>query len=95
MIQLCTGALGEIAIVGAHCDDIAIGMGGTLLTLAAAEPGLRVRGLVLSGRGTEREAEESEALIALCPGADVEVIILDIPDGRAPAHWERVKNALN
>ncbi|HEY2487149.1 MAG TPA: PIG-L family deacetylase [Candidatus Binataceae bacterium] len=95
MIQLFTGALGEIATVGAHCDDIAIGMGGTLLTLAAAEPGLRVRGLVLSGRGTEREAEESEALVALCTGADVEVSILDIPDGRAPAHWERIKDALN
>jgi LmbE family N-acetylglucosaminyl deacetylase len=95
MIQLFTGALGEIATVGAHCDDIAIGMGGTLLTLAAAEPGLRVRGLVLSGRGTEREAEESGALVALCPGADVEVSILDIPDGRAPAHWERIKDALN
>src|ERR1700740_2806744 len=91
MIQLRTGAICEIAIVGAHCDDIAIGMGGTLLTLAAAEPGLRVRGLVLSGGGTDREAEESEALLAFCPGADIEVSILDIPDGRAPAHWERIK----
>ena len=34
MIPLSTGALTEIAVVGAHCDDIAIGMGGTLLTLA-------------------------------------------------------------
>lgn len=95
MIQLNAGALDEIAVVGAHCDDIAIGMGGTLLTLAAAEPGLRVRGLVLSGGGTDREAEESEALLAFCPGADVEVSIRDIPDGRSPAHWERIKNLLN
>ena len=72
MIQLSTGALTEIAVVGAHCDDIAIGMGGTLLTLARADPGLRVRGLVLSGGGTEREAEELDALAAFCPGADVE-----------------------
>ena len=70
-------------------------MGGTLLTLAAAEPELRVRGLVLSGGGTDREAEETEALLAFCPGADIEVSILDIPDGRAPAHWERIKNLLN
>ena len=95
MIQLSTGALDEIAVVGAHCDDIAIGMGGTLLTLARADPGLRVRGLVLSGGGTEREAEELDALAAFCPGADVEVTVLDIPDGRAPAHWERIKNHLN
>ena len=95
MIQLSTGALGEIAVVGAHCDDIAIGVGGTLLTLAAAEPELRVRGLVLSGGGTEREAEELAALNAFCPGADLEVTVCDIPDGRAPAHWERIKLMLN
>ena len=62
MIPLCIGALAEIAVVGAHCDDIAIGMGGTLLSLSRNGPGLRVRGLVLSGGGTEREAEERDAL---------------------------------
>ena len=86
MIQLATGEVGEIAVVGAHCDDIAIGLGGTLLTLSTAEPGLRVRGLVLSGGGTQREAEEYEALSAFCPGADIKVSVFDIPDGRAPAH---------
>lgn len=95
MIHFFPGALDEIVAVGAHCDDIAIGMGGTLLTLAGLDPGLRVRGLVLSGGGTEREAEEMDALAAFCPGADVEVTVLDIPDGRAPAHWERIKNHLS
>jgi LmbE family N-acetylglucosaminyl deacetylase len=94
MIPLGTGALNEILVVGAHCDDIAIGVGGTLLTLARSRPGLRVRGLVLSGGGTEREAEELDALAAFCPGADLEVIVGDIPDGRAPAHWHRVKQYL-
>ena len=95
MIELFTGALNEIAVVGAHCDDIAIGMGGTLLSLSRNSPGLRVRGLVFSGGGTEREAEERDALTAFCPGVDVAVTLLDIPDGRAPAHWERIKNHLN
>ena len=95
MIALCTGAIAEIACVGAHCDDIAIGMGGTLLSLAENRPGLRVRGLVLSGGGTEREAEELDALTAFCPGADIAVAVLDLPDGRAPAHWERIKNHLS
>lgn len=95
MIQLFTGTLDEIAVVGAHCDDIAIGMGGTLLTLATASPGLRLRALVLSGGGTEREAEEQDALMAFCPGADVALTVLDLPDGRAPAHWERIKNHLS
>jgi LmbE family N-acetylglucosaminyl deacetylase len=95
MIALTSGAITEIAVVGAHCDDIAIGMGGTLLMLSNHYPGLRVRGLVLSGGGTEREVEEREALPAFCPGADVEVTVLDLPDGRAPAHWDRIKNHLS
>lgn len=94
MLSLDTGAITEIAVLGAHCDDIAIGMGGTLLTLARRRPGLRVRALVLSGAGTEREAEERNALRAFCPGADLDVTILDLPDGRAPAQWDRIKNAL-
>jgi LmbE family N-acetylglucosaminyl deacetylase len=95
MIQLFSGALDEIVVVGAHCDDIAIGMGGTLLTLALAQPGLRVRALVLSGGATDREAEESQALAAFCPEADIRLTVLDVPDGRAPSHWERIKAELN
>jgi LmbE family N-acetylglucosaminyl deacetylase len=95
MIQLSTGELDEIAVIGSHCDDIAIGMGGTLLTLTRADPRLRVRALVLCAGATEREAEELEALAAFCGDSDLEVTLLDIPDGRAPAHWERIKNHLN
>lgn len=92
MIELLAGGVDEIAVVGAHCDDIAIGMGGTLLALANSNPGLRVRALVLSGAGTEREPEEAEALAAFCPNADVVVTVRGIPDGRAPAHWDRIKD---
>ncbi|NTY60250.1 PIG-L deacetylase family protein [Mycolicibacterium sphagni] len=95
MRELSTGAVGEIATVGAHCDDIAIGMGGTLLSLCADEPGLRVHALVLSGAGTARESEERAALDAFCPGATVHVTVLNIPDGRTPAHWQEVKAALH
>ncbi|MGN2637409.1 PIG-L deacetylase family protein [Nocardia takedensis] len=94
MIGLSPGRLGEIAILGAHCDDIAIGMGATLLTLTRAHPELRVRALVLSGAGTPRAAEERKALEAFCANADLELTVLDVPDGRAPAHWSRVKDAL-
>lgn len=95
MISLFTDALDEIAVVGAHCDDIAIGMGATLLTLTESRPGLRVRGLVLTGRDTARAAEEVDALAAFCPGADLVVTILDFPDGRVPAHWDRLKCQLS
>ncbi|WP_182347881.1 PIG-L deacetylase family protein [Tomitella gaofuii] len=92
----------EIAVLGAHCDDIGIGAGGTLLALSACaedtadhdrDP-LRVRALVLCGAGTVREEEERAALEALCPGADIALTVLDVPDGRTPAHWGTVKSAV-
>ncbi|MGQ4601557.1 PIG-L family deacetylase [Nocardia sp. R6R-6] len=94
MIALIPARVGEIALLGAHCDDIAIGMGATLLTLARRHPGLRVRALVLSGGGTPRAEEEHVGLESFCPGADLTLTVLDVPDGRAPAHWDRVKDAL-
>ncbi|MFE0024063.1 PIG-L deacetylase family protein [Amycolatopsis sp. NPDC059021] len=94
MIRLGAGRLGEIVALGAHCDDIAIGAGGTLLALCAERPGLKVGALVLSGGGTEREDEERAALAAFCPGADIDVTVLKLPDGRLPSHWEEAKNAL-
>ena len=33
----------SLLAIGAHPDDIEIGAGGTLLSLAAAQPGLRAR----------------------------------------------------
>lgn len=86
--------MGHLLLLGAHCDDIAIGAGGAVLTLSRAHPGLRVTALVLSGGGTDRETEERMALEALAPKADLQVTVLDIPDGRATAHWERAKAAL-
>ena len=44
---------------------------------------------VLTGGGTAREEEERAALAAFCPGADLRLTVLELPDGRVPAHWER------
>lgn len=86
--------VGSVVALGAHCDDIAIGAGGTLLTLCLANPGLRVDALVLSGGGTEREEEERAALAAFCLGADLDVTVHKLPDGRLPAVWDEAKSAL-
>lgn len=95
MLSLIPRGCERILLLGAHCDDIAIGAGGTLLELCrAAAPGLEITALVLSGAGTEREQEEHKALAAFCPGARVDLTVLDLPDGRLPAHWERAKEAL-
>ncbi|EOY45071.1 hypothetical protein SLI_0352 [Streptomyces lividans 1326] len=94
VIRLGAGSPERIVAVGAHCDDIAIGAGGTLLTVCLARPGVRVDALVLSGGGGEREREERAALAAFCPGADLRLTVLKLPDGRMPAHWEEAKAAV-
>ncbi|MFF4535568.1 PIG-L deacetylase family protein [Streptomyces aureus] len=94
MIRLGAGRLNSVVAVGAHCDDIAIGAGGTLLTLCEARPGIRVDALVLSGGGGEREQEERAALAAFCPGADLRLTVHKLPDGRLPAHWDEAKGAV-
>jgi LmbE family N-acetylglucosaminyl deacetylase len=94
MLRLVPERCADILLLAAHCDDIPIGAGGTLLELCRANPGVRVTALVLSGGGTVREAEERAALAAFCPKAELDLRVLDLPDGRLPANWEHAKEAL-
>ncbi|MBY6367220.1 PIG-L deacetylase family protein [Rhodococcoides corynebacterioides] len=93
MIGLSPGPVHSVAVVGAHPDDIAIGAGGTLLSLCAADV-TDVHALVLTGGGTAREDEERAALADFCSGAAVHLTVLDVPDGRSPQHWNTVKEGL-
>jgi LmbE family N-acetylglucosaminyl deacetylase len=94
-LQLESPAKRPLAVlaVGAHPDDIEIGAGGTLLTLAESHPGLRARYVVLTGT-EERHAEARHAAAAFIPGADVIVDLHQLPEGRLPAVWNRVKDIL-
>lgn len=86
--------LDRVAVLGAHCDDIAIGAGGTLLTLCGANPGVTIDALVLTGGGTARAEEEQAALSAFCPDAKLNLAVLGLPDGRVPTHWGEAKAAV-
>ena len=79
--------------IGAHPDDIEIGAGGTLLTLAESRPGLRARYVVLTGT-EERHSEARNAATAFLPEADVTFDLHHLPEGRLPAVWDRVKDIL-
>jgi LmbE family N-acetylglucosaminyl deacetylase len=83
----------SILAIGAHPDDIEIGAGGTLLSLAAACPRLQARYLVMTGTA-ERHQEARSAASAFLPAADVRVDLHELPEGRFPAVWAQVKDAL-
>ena len=91
MMSLTPVSLNSVAVIGAHCDDIAIGAGATLLEIVRDNPGVVVHALVLSGGGTEREVEEKNAFAAICSSTDVRLTVADLPHGRLPDHWGAVK----
>jgi LmbE family N-acetylglucosaminyl deacetylase len=83
----------SVLVIGAHPDDIEIGAGGMLLSLADAQPGLRVRYVLLTGTA-ERQQEARQAASAFLPGTDLTIDLLALPEGRLPAVWGQVKDAL-
>lgn len=91
MTALLPHTISSLAVVGAHCDDIAIGAGATLLQLTRHNPDLVIHALVLTGSGTEREVEEKNAFAAMCGDAEVRLTVAGLPDGRLPLHWGEVK----
>jgi LmbE family N-acetylglucosaminyl deacetylase len=83
----------SVLIIGAHPDDIEIGAGGTLLSLAESEPGLRARYVVMTGTA-DRQQEARTAASAFLPTADLTIELHDLPEGQLPAVWGQVKGIL-
>lgn len=82
-----------IVVLGAHCDDIEIGAGALLLLLAESCPTARVQATVLSST-PERQVEAQAGLKAFAGGLDLQVTVLDLPDGRLPGCWAQAKQAI-
>jgi LmbE family N-acetylglucosaminyl deacetylase len=91
-----------VLCLGAHCDDIEIGCGGTILQLAATEPQCTFHWLVFSASGV-REREARRAAKLFTQGARlVEPITKEFHDGFLPfagaevkAVFEELKDAMS
>lgn len=89
------GAPPRILCVGAHCDDIEIGCGATLLQMMRSHPGLEIRWQVfVSDPQREAEARESAARFGLKDPAD-SVAVETFRDGYLPWEGGRVKEILH
>jgi LmbE family N-acetylglucosaminyl deacetylase len=81
-----------ILCLGAHCDDVEIGCGGTILRLLAERPRSTVRWVALSSTPA-REAETRAAAGELLAGAArAEVVVEKFRDGYLPTLLGEVKD---
>ncbi len=84
----------HILCVGAHCDDIDIGCGGTLLKLLARDRGWQVT-WVAFGATKARAAElKASARRFLRRAAQSRVVVFDFPDSYFPAHYSDIKASM-
>ncbi len=77
--------------IGAHCDDIEIGCGGTLLRLQQACPGITFDWVVLTGNA-DRQAETRRAMQALlAPASRGSLLFGGFPDASLPGSYAALK----
>lgn len=79
--------------LGAHCDDIEIGCGASLLHFAERYPQLRFHWCIFTNEA-DRATESRNAAEALLGADRVQVQILDFRPSYLPAQWEAVKNSM-
>jgi LmbE family N-acetylglucosaminyl deacetylase len=95
LLPLAFSGLGggaTVLCIGAHCDDIEIGCGATLVRLCREYPQLRVIWAVFSG-AAQREAESRAAAFALLgQGGNVELRYLGHRESYFPSQQERIKD---
>jgi len=87
------GKMSTVLCIGAHCDDIEIGCGGTLMKWASDYPGVRFVWVVF-GREPVREVETRAAGARLLQRASsFEIRLLDFRPSYFPAQYGEIKDA--
>ena len=95
MRSLQLAAAGEhlsVLCLGAHSDDIEIGVGATLLTMIERGVHMKVHWCVLSGVGDREQEARRSAADFLSGAAQANIEILSFKDRFFPQQGERVKS---
>ena len=91
MWQFPLGAVRRVLCLGAHSDDIEIGLGGTLLRLAQQVPDLELWWVVFSAPGLRAEEARRSAESFLDGVARKEVRIGSFRESYFPSEWPLIK----
>jgi LmbE family N-acetylglucosaminyl deacetylase len=86
------GAMRRILCLGAHSDDIEIGLGGTLLKLAPQIPDLEICWVVFSAPGPRAEEAQRSADEFLAGVARKQVNVGSFRESYFPSEWVAIKD---
>ena len=91
----------RVLCLGAHCDDIEIGCGGTILTMARDIPNLEVQWVVFSSNPEREQEARLSAQAFLAKATNKRVVIHRLRDGFFPylgaevkEHFEQLKGEI-
>jgi LmbE family N-acetylglucosaminyl deacetylase len=82
----------RILALGAHCDDIEIGCGATLLRLLAGHSNLHFDWVVFTSNPTRAREAEASAEHFLRGAKEKRVLIKEFRNGYFPDQWARIKD---
>src|SRR6266550_6894689 len=92
MRQPSLGAMRRVLCLGAHSDDIEIGIGGTWLKLAEQAPDLEIWWVVFSAKGQRAEEASRSADAFLSGVARKQVKIGSFRESYFPSEWSAIKD---
>lgn len=81
----------KVLCLGAHCDDIPLGCGGTVLHLAAEYQNLEVRWIVIASTSQRKNEETSAANAFLRDVSNKTIIVKEYRDGFLPYQGGELK----
>jgi LmbE family N-acetylglucosaminyl deacetylase len=84
-------SLDRVLAIGCHADDVEIGCGGTLISLARSNPALHVTWVVLAAPGEREKEAQASANAFLRNARGAETIVRGLRDGFLPYLGSEVK----
>ena len=85
---------GSVLCLGAHCDDIEIGCGGSLMELRERYPALRFIWRIFSADDVREAESRTAALAMLGSDARLDVEVHRFRGSYFPHHWSDIKDAI-
>ena len=83
----------SILALGAHCDDIEIGCGGTMLAITDNNPNVTITWVVFSSNVKRKEEATIGCTFFTKNAKKLDLNIFDFKDGYLPYHGEKVKES--